>query len=86
MVARSRVSALLAHSWHRFYANSSRLASSEQIKDFLRIVLSIEVQSGAWSEQEIDPGNLLMRLLHSAQFWEMKNIRSKVPFPFLNQD
>ena len=56
------------------------MASSEQLEKLLKIILSIQFPSNPQSSQELQPEHLLMEVFHSAQFWELPNIRSK----FLN--
>ena len=54
------------------------MGSSEQLERLLKILLSIQLPSNPRSRRELRPEHLLMEIFHSAQFWELPNIRSKL--------
>ncbi|KAF8971580.1 hypothetical protein BDZ97DRAFT_1650961 [Flammula alnicola] len=60
----------------RWLPEIDRLASSEQLERLLKIILSIKMHPAGQSRQEMQPEQLLMEVLHSAQFWEFPRIRN----------
>lgn len=63
--------------WFSFIdeCGSSRLASSEQLERLLKIIMSIKFPVGQ-SREGIRSEQLLLEILHSAQFFEFPNVRS----------
>ncbi|KIM48444.1 hypothetical protein M413DRAFT_440178 [Hebeloma cylindrosporum] len=59
----------------RWMPEIDRLASSKQLERLLKIILSIQLPSNPQSSQELRPEHLLLEVFHSAQFWELPNIR-----------
>uniref|UniRef100_A0A8H7Y6I5 Nucleolar 27S pre-rRNA processing Urb2/Npa2 C-terminal domain-containing protein n=1 Tax=Psilocybe cubensis TaxID=181762 RepID=A0A8H7Y6I5_PSICU len=53
-----------------------RLASPEQIEKLLKIIISINLIPSSSSSQQVKPEDILLGVLHSAQFWEFQNIRA----------
>ncbi|KAJ3571342.1 hypothetical protein NP233_g3811 [Leucocoprinus birnbaumii] len=56
-----------------------RLASPSQLTAIVQIILGMNLGSiPSAMDGELRPEHLLLRLLHSAEFWEMQNLRSSV--------
>ncbi|KXN84790.1 hypothetical protein AN958_12084 [Leucoagaricus sp. SymC.cos] len=65
---------LLLERWLPFI---DHLASSIQLASLVKMVLSINIDTfPAAHEPNLRPEHLLLRLLHSAEFWEMQNLRT----------
>ncbi|KAF9560209.1 hypothetical protein CPC08DRAFT_690317 [Agrocybe pediades] len=60
----------------RWLPQLDRLASQTQLEGSLKLLLSVKVNPVRVTTQQIQPEQLLMQLLHSAQFWEFHNIRN----------
>ncbi|KAF8895057.1 Urb2/Npa2 family-domain-containing protein [Gymnopilus junonius] len=59
----------------RWLPEIDRLASTDQLRKLLQVVISINMPSRNRSREQMDPRHLLVELLHSAQFWEFRNVR-----------
>lgn len=56
-----------------------RLASPSQLTSIVRLILSVNLESvPSPMDAGLRPEYLLLRLLHSAEFWEMQNLRSSM--------
>ncbi|KAF9451771.1 hypothetical protein P691DRAFT_698549 [Macrolepiota fuliginosa MF-IS2] len=65
---------LMLERWLPFVDN---LASPSQLTDIIQLILSINLDATPMTTGlALHPNHLLLRLLHSAEFWEMHNFRS----------
>ncbi|KDR84752.1 hypothetical protein GALMADRAFT_217814 [Galerina marginata CBS 339.88] len=60
----------------RWLPEIDRLASSDQLGRFLKTIMTIDPAPGCHSSQQMQPEQVLIDILHSAQFWEFRNIQS----------
>lgn len=64
----------------RWLSLLDQLATSSQLTNIIQLILGIDLESIANApnivDPELRPEYLLFRLLHSAEFWEMQNLRS----------
>ncbi|KAJ3508060.1 hypothetical protein NLJ89_g5963 [Agrocybe chaxingu] len=67
--------AILHMVFDRWLPDVDRFASTEQLKRLLKIVMAINLSMTPHPGQTMLPEDLLMQILHSAQFWEFRNIR-----------
>ncbi|CAA7264694.1 unnamed protein product [Cyclocybe aegerita] len=67
--------AILHMVFDRWLPDVDRLASTEQLKRLLKLVMAINLSVTSRSGRIMLPEDLLIQLLHSAQFWEFRNIR-----------
>lgn len=56
---------------------TSQSASSQQLERLLNIVVAIDISRMTPSGRYLQPEQLFLQALHSAHFWELRNVRSK---------
>lgn len=57
--------------------STSQLASSQQLERLLNIIMTIDISRMTPSGKYLQPEQLFLQVLHSAHFWELRNVRSK---------
>ena len=60
---------------------TSQSASSQQLERLLNVVVTIDISRMTPSGRYLQPEQLFLQVLHSAHFWELRNVRSKFVQP-----